>query len=146
MNLATQDIFNTYEICIRMDKNENEVRKVVEAWEKSIQDGDIEGILAQHTHEVVMFDVPEPLQNVGLEAYKKTWDVFFKYNSGGKDSFGLVDLKITASDTVAFCHALLKIGGPEPECRLTIGLKKIDGIWYIMHEHHSAPFALPDEN
>ena len=131
---------------MRMDQNENEVLKVVGAWVKSIQDGDIEGILVQHTYDVVMFDVPEPLQNVGLEAYKKTWDVFFQYNRGGDGSFVLVDLKITASDTVAFCHALLRIGGAEPECRLTIGLKKFNGMWYIIHEHHSAPFALPDEN
>jgi len=128
-----------------MNQNEVDIRKVVEVWVKAIQDHDIKGILAQHTHDIVMFDVPVPLQNLGLEAYKKTWDIFFQYNPGGEDSFVLVDLKITASDTVAFCHALLKIGGTEPECRLTIGLKKINGIWYIVHEHHSAPFALPDE-
>lgn len=128
-----------------MNKNDAEIRKLVEDWAQAIRDGDMGGILKNHTSDVVMFDVPVPLQNIGLDAYKKTWDVFFKYSPGGDGSFELIDLKITSNDTVAFCHALLRIGRSEPECRLTIGLQKINGEWCIVHEHHSAPFDIPEE-
>jgi ketosteroid isomerase-like protein len=102
----------------------------------------MDGILARHIKDLVMFDVPPPLQSKGIEAYKKTWDLFFQYSPGGEGSFNLEELKITAGDTVAFCHALLRIGGGEgPECRLTIGLQKVAGEWLIAHEHHSAPSA-----
>jgi ketosteroid isomerase-like protein len=47
-------------------------------------------------------------------AYKKTWDLFFEYSPGGEGSFDLVELKITAGETIAFCHALLRIGGETP--------------------------------
>jgi ketosteroid isomerase-like protein len=50
------------------------------------------------------------------------------------------ELKITAGDTVAFCHALLIAGNAKkPQGRLTIGLKKVRGKWFITHEHHSYP-------
>lgn len=98
-------------------------------------------ILAHHTTDIVMFDVPIPLQSVGIEAYKKTWDLFFQYNPEGEGSFELIDLKIAASETVAFCHALLRISGAEPECRLTIGLQKIKEKWCIGHELHSGAIS-----
>jgi ketosteroid isomerase-like protein len=128
-----------------MEQNNLEIRKLVEEWAQAIRDCNMEGILKNHSSDVLMFDVPVPLQNVGLEAYKKTWDIFFRYNEGGEGSFELVDLNITSSETVAFCHALLRIGRPDPECRLTIGLQKINGKWCIVHEHHSAPFSLPEK-
>jgi ketosteroid isomerase-like protein len=122
------------------NSNESQIRKVIESWAKAVRDGDIEGILAHHSKDLVMFDVPHPLQSKGIEAYKKTWDLFFQYSPGGEGSFNLEELKITSGDTVAFCHALLIIGGAkEPQCRLTIGLRKVGGEWLIAHEHHSAP-------
>ncbi len=57
--------------------------------------------------------------------------------------FVIEDLAITAGETVAFATGLLRIGGSkEPVCRLTLGLKKIDGKWMIAHEHHSAPHEI----
>jgi ketosteroid isomerase-like protein len=128
-----------------METDSELVRKLVEDWAQAIRDGNMQGILKDHSSDVLMFDVPVPLQNAGLEAYKNTWDIFFHYNDGGEGSFELVNLKVTTSDTVAFCHALLRIGGPDPECRLTICLQKMGGKWTIVHEHHSAPFSLPDK-
>jgi ketosteroid isomerase-like protein len=128
-----------------MDQSNAEILTIIEDWAQAIRDGDMEGILKNHSSDVVMFDVPMPLQNIGLDAYKKTWELFFRYSQGGEGSFELVDLEITSSDTVAFCHALLRIGRLEPECRLTIGLKKIGVNWCIVHEHHSAPFDIPDK-
>lgn len=92
-----------------------------------------------------MFDVPMPLQHIGLDAYRKTRELFFRYSPRGEGSFELIDLKIVSGDSVAFCYALLQIGGREPECRLTLGLQKINDKWYIVHEHHSAPFPIHEE-
>jgi ketosteroid isomerase-like protein len=110
---------------------------VIESWAKAVRDVDIEGILARHTDDIVMFDVPPPLQWRGKEAYRKTWELFFKYSSGGEGSFDLRELEITAGDSVAFAHALLDVAGST--ARLTIGLRKVGGDWLIAHEHHSYP-------
>lgn len=119
---------------------EEKIRAVIRQWEKSIQDGDMTGILASHTEDILMFDVPEPIQSTGLQEYQKTWELFFRYGAPGSDVFIIEDLRIAAGSDVAFASGLLRIGGSQvPKCRLTIGLKKLQGNWLIAHEHHSAP-------
>ncbi len=92
-----------------------------------------------------MFDVPPPIQSKGIEAYKKTWDVFFAWS---KDScvFDISEMNITAGQDVAFATAMMHCAGTEAngdqielDFRLTIGLRKIGGRWIVMHEHHSIP-------
>jgi ketosteroid isomerase-like protein len=117
--------------------SETEVRKVIEAWAKAVRDLDIDGILAHHTEDVLMFDVPPPVQVKGLQKYRQTWDLFFKHSAGGEGSFSLRDLHVTAGDTVAFAHALLDVSGST--ARLSIGLTKVGDQWFIAHEHHSYP-------
>lgn len=123
--------------------NQIQIREIIKQWEEAVCSGDIKGILANHTKDIIMFDVPEPLQSKGLAAYKKTWDLFYRYGAPSKDIFIIEDLKITAGNDVAFATGLLRIGGSKkPICRLTLGLKKIRGKWLIAHEHNSAPHKL----
>jgi len=125
------------------DLNENQIRSLIENWAKAVRNGDMKGIIAHHTDDIIMFDVPFPLQSKGIDEYKKTWDLFFKYSPGGEGSFNITELKIISGENIAFAHGLLLIGGEKsPSCRLTIGLKKIGGKWLIAHEHHSAPVKL----
>jgi uncharacterized protein (TIGR02246 family) len=120
--------------------NEVQIRRLVNDWARAVRARDMDGVLAHHAKDMVMFDVPSPLQSKGIEAYEKTWDLFFENVLDGAGSFNLDELRITAGDAVAFCHALLIIGGAKkPTGRLTIGLKKVRGKWLIMHEHHSYP-------
>jgi ketosteroid isomerase-like protein len=126
--------------------DEADIESVICYWERAIQSGDMDGILANHSDSVLMFDGPEPLQSVGLDEYRKTWELFFRYGAPSREVFVLEDLRITASDKVAFATALLRIGGSsEPVCRLTLGLTKRNGTWQIVHEHHSAPHKLKSE-
>lgn len=122
---------------------EDEVRTVIRNWERAIQQGDIEAILAHHDIDVVMYDVPEPLQSRGLDAYRQTWELFFRFGTPGPELFVIEDLFIAAGDDVAFAFGPLRIGGSDkPVCRLTLGLQKRAGEWLIRHEHHSAPHKL----
>ena len=107
--------------------NEHEIRRLVEEWAAAVRAMDTEGAVAHHADDMVMFDVPLPLQSRGLEEYRKTWELFFGNNRGGPGSFEVSDLHIAASDTVAFCHALLNIFGST--ARLTMGLRKERGQW-----------------
>lgn len=125
--------------------SQDPVRKVIRQWEKAIQAGEMNGILANHTRDVLMFDVPEPLQSRGIAEYRKTWELFFSYGSPGDEAFVIEDLRITAGSDVAFATGLLRIGGSKkPVCRLTLGLKKRRSQWLIAHEHHSTPHRLDD--
>jgi len=117
--------------------NESQIRQLVEDWAQAVRAKDMKRVLAYHADDIVMFDVPLPLQSRGIDEYKKTWDLFFANNRGGPGSFDVTELQITASDTVAYCHALLNIF--DSTARLTIGLRKERGQWLIGHEHHSYP-------
>ncbi len=92
-----------------MDTNEDQIRTLVENWAKAVRAQDMEGAVAHHSADIVMFDVPEPLQWIGIDEYRKTWELFFANSPGGPGSFDLAELQITAADKVAWCHALIKV-------------------------------------
>ena len=126
-------------------EDEAAVRAVVETWLAAIRRRDIEGILQNHSPDIVMFDVPPPFQSRGLEAYRTTWDLFYSSTSVPV-LFKPTEMSITASANVAFVVATMRCAGSkgneEPEgldFRLTMGLRKIDDRWTIIHEHHSVP-------
>ena len=52
---------------------ELQVRTLVESWSAAARAHDIPAILAHHEQDIVMFDLPPPLQLKGIEEYKKTW-------------------------------------------------------------------------
>ncbi len=91
-----------------------------------------------------MYDVPEPFQSKGIDAYRDTWDTFF---SGTKPGiFDIQDLTVFAGDDTAFCFGAMKCFAKtaaedytELDFRLTVGLQKVGGKWMIVHEHHSIP-------
>ena len=93
-----------------------------------------------------MFDVPPPDNGVrGIAAYRSTWPPFFEWQAKGA-SFELVELDVVAGSDVAFAYALLRCGMPEEfekdpdnRLRLTLGLRKDDESWVVVHEHHSFP-------
>ena len=121
------------------------IRTLIERWAKAVHEGDMEGVLADHSSDIVMFDVPPPDDGVrGLDAYRETWPPFFAWQKDA--SFEIVSLDITHGDDVAFAYALLRCGTPEDfakdpdnRLRLTIGLRKEGGRWVVTHEHHSFP-------
>jgi len=119
--------------------NENQIRTLVENWAAAVRARDLGGAVAHHANDIVMFDVPLPLQSRGLDDYKKTWELFFANNRGGAGSFEVTDIHIAAGDTVAYCHALLTIF--DSTARLTMGLRKESGEWVVAHEHHSYPLT-----
>lgn len=125
--------------------NEAAIRELVQSWARAVRAKDLDGILANHSTDILMFDVPPPLQSKGIEAYKKTWELFFSW-SNDPVVFDIKDMDIIAGSDVAFVAALMRCAGTEKngerielEFRLTIGLRRIGDQWMVLHEHHSIP-------
>ena len=128
-----------------MKTAERDIRALVERWAAAVQAKDLDGVLADHSDDVVMFDVPPPNEVRGIKAYSKTWPPFFEWLRRGA-VFELVSLEVTAGDDVAYATGLLRCGteedlrkDPDNRLRLTIGLRKEGERWIIAHEHHSFP-------
>lgn len=127
-----------------MTENEQEIRSLIERWAEAVHAGDLGAVLAKHSADIVMFDVPPPEQGVrGLDAYRGTWPPFFEWQQSGA-TFEIESLEVTAGDDVAFAWALLLCGTaadheahPDHRLRLTLGLRREDGVWAVAHEHHS---------
>ena len=131
-----------------MRDDAGQIRTLIERWAAAVHRGDMDGVLADHSDDIVMFDVPPPHDGVrGIEAYRETWPAFFEWQARGA-SFEIVSLEVTAGDDVAYAHALLRCGTPQElaerpasRLRLTLGLRKEPGRWVVTHEHHSFPHA-----
>jgi ketosteroid isomerase-like protein len=86
------------------------------------------------------------------QSAEKIWVGFFStistFFSWARDPvvFSINEMDITAGDDVAFVTALMRCAGTEADgqaieldFRLTIGLRRIDSQWVVVHEHHSIP-------
>jgi uncharacterized protein (TIGR02246 family) len=138
-----------HEEASHVSEDEAAVRTIITNWARAVHAGNMDGVLADHADDIVMFDVPPPASGVrGIAAYRETWPPFFEWQASGA-SFDIVSLEVTAGGDVAFAHALLRCGtaeeleaDPENYLRLTVGLRKQGGQWVVTHEHHS--FASKD--
>jgi ketosteroid isomerase-like protein len=126
-------------------QDEMDIHALIEKWAKAVREENLEGIRADHDTGILMFDVPPPFSSQGLDAYMATWGTFFSC-AEKPVAFDFHDVKITAGKDVAFATATGRCVDVNPkghrevlEFRLTMGLKKMDGRWRVMHEHHSLP-------
>jgi ketosteroid isomerase-like protein len=125
--------------------DEQQIRELIERWATAAHVGDLDVVLANHSADIVMFDVPPPFDGIhGIDAYRDSWPPFFEWQKGA--CFEIETLEITVGVDVAFAHALLRCGtpqdlaaNPENRLRLTVGLTKEAGGWIVQHEHHSFP-------
>ncbi len=128
--------------------DEAAIREVITGWVEAIQAQDLEGVLVDHDPNIVMFDVPPPYNGVrGIDEYGKSWSPFFEWLRQGAQ-FQLLELDVVAGTDVAFAYGLLRCGtpaefeaNPDNRLRITVGLRKDDGRWVVVHEHHSFPMA-----
>jgi uncharacterized protein (TIGR02246 family) len=125
--------------------DDDEIRDLITGWIASVRSGDLEGVLARHDPDIVMFDVPPPFRGVrGIDEYRESWGPFFEWLGQG----AVFDLDVVAGADGAFAYARLRRGmladfdsEPDNRLRVTAGLCKRDGHWVVTHEHHSFPMA-----
>jgi ketosteroid isomerase-like protein len=128
--------------------DETIIRDLFTRWVESIRSQDLNGVLTDHDPNIVMFDVPPPYNGVrGIDEYRESWPPFFEWLNRGAQ-FELLELDVVAGVDVAFAYALLRCGAqtefeanPDNRLRITVGLRKNDERWIVVHEHHSFPMV-----
>jgi uncharacterized protein (TIGR02246 family) len=123
-----------------MSTDGEEIRGLIADWEKAIRAGDLDGLLARHADDVVMFDVAPPLCHRGLASFRDAWQPFL--DGGPHKQFQIGELALHVGAEVAFAHALARTDNDDAfAVRVTLGFEKRRGHWTIVHEHHSAPIT-----
>ena len=136
---------NNHQSRLQSTPDQLAISDLIERWSKGVRDQDRAAIRQDHDADILMFDVPPPFQSRGIDEYMATWDTFFSF-AEKPVRFDFTNIEITAGPEVAFatavghCVTIGRDGRREPlDFRLTMGLRKIDGRWHVMHEHHSLP-------
>ena len=112
------------------------VRDLLERWAAAVRAKNMSEILANHSPEFLMFDVPPPFESRGLAAYEDTWRLFYS-NQPDPVAFDIKWLEVVAGDDVAFAFAHMQCVEPTEKVqrtpldfRLTVGLRKV-----MSHDH-----------
>ena len=123
-----------------------QIRQLIDHWVKALHAKDINGLMAHHATDILLFDAVPPLQYKGAEAYRNNWERCFPCFQG-PIGCEIRELSITAGDDVAFSHSLNQIRGTTTTgenfatwLRVTVCYRKLDGQWTVTHEHVSVPF------
>jgi ketosteroid isomerase-like protein len=103
-------------------------------------------LAAREADDVVSFDVLRPLNARGKDAVaQKTQAWFDSYASA--IIYDVDQLEIHASEDVAFCSFVYHVSGTLASgdavsmwVRATLGLRRIDGDWRIVHDHEAVPW------
>lgn len=123
-----------------------QVRSTIDAWVQAIRTKDAPGVAACQTVDFVQFDFAPPLQTIGpnpegLQDWFATWR--------GPIGYELTELRVTAGEDIAFCHALIHMTGSRTDgshsdvwFRNTLGLRKLGDTWKIAHGHESVPMHM----
>ena len=78
--------------------DETQIKALLETWADAVRRHDVPAILAHHEPDMVMFDLPPPLQRKGIEAYEQTCDLLFRYHKPGT-AFDIQELAVIAGQT-----------------------------------------------
>ena len=127
-------------------KTEEKIRQMIDEWISAVKDKDVDRLMALYADDVVVYDVPPPLQQRGAEAHRQNFEKWFA-GMPGRTTSAIRDLRIVAGETIAFAHCLSHISNARPDgkagvdnwVRVTVCFEKRDGAWLVTHEHTSMP-------
>jgi PhnB protein len=126
--------------------SEAEIRTLIEARSAALRRKDAKGVVARQTDDFVLYSLAPPLRTAesgteGLDAWFATWD--------GPIGYEIHDLGIAADGDVGFCHGFARMTGTKTDgvkvdlwFRITLGLRRSEEGWAIVHEHESVPFYM----
>jgi uncharacterized protein (TIGR02246 family) len=128
--------------------DETAILELMDGYVDAILASDAERIASHYAPDIRAFDAIAQLQFKGVEAYRKHWEACLAMCASEGLTFELHQPAVEVSGDVAFGHWLCRCGpGPDESGkdrsgwqRGTIGFRKTQGKWVIVHEHWSAPF------
>jgi ketosteroid isomerase-like protein len=120
---------------------------LVEARVAAVAAKDVEALVAQYAEDVTLFDALGPLRDTGREVERARLREWFGAYRSAID-LRIEDLEVVADGDVAFAHYLFRVKGTMVDgtdvdmwVRSTVGFRRGEDGWKIVHEHSSVPFT-----
>jgi uncharacterized protein (TIGR02246 family) len=124
-----------------------EIRQRLDTLVQAIRDKDIEALMSHYAPDIVAYDLMPPPAVHGADAYRKNFERWFA-SMEGPIQYEISDLRVSMSDSHAFCHCLGHVQGTRAAegktdywVRVTTCFQKANGQWLVGHEHVSMPAA-----
>jgi ketosteroid isomerase-like protein len=125
---------------------ENEIRTLIENRVQAVREKNVDKAMQFFTANVLSFDVVGPLRFSGAATIRQRVEEWFG-SFEGPIGFDVDELNISASGDVAYSHSLNHVNAAKTDgktldmwWRSTVGYRKLNGGWVILHEHNSVPF------
>jgi uncharacterized protein (TIGR02246 family) len=126
------------------DNDQAQVRECLNKWTQALHAKDLGALMALYAPDTIAFDLMPPSQ-VDASHYRKNLERWLTGMSSPIE-YEIHDLRIVASDDVAFSHNLGHVKGTRANgenadywVRVTVGFRKQDGRWLVIHDHVSMP-------
>lgn len=128
------------------DTPEQELRDLVAERVAAVHAKDPDPLAARQAEDMLAYDVLPPLRRRGsAEVVKRTRAWFDGYATD--IGYEVHELEVTAGADVGFCTFLYHVSGTlttgaevDMWVRATLGCRRVDGRWLIVHDHESVPF------
>lgn len=128
------------------ENDETAIRQIIDARAKAVGTGDVDAMMTHFADDVTIFDLVDPLRREG-KASSRERAVQWQATYDRPPTWENRDVSITADGDVAFSHALSHVTGKlktgadiDMWFRTTLGFRRINGTWLIVHDHGSSPF------
>ena len=126
--------------------DEAQIRQVIADCTSALCAKDLDRLMSHYATDVTVFDVKPPFQTKGAAAWQRTWEACLPYFPSSFQT-ETRDLSIIVNGYLALAHWLWRFTGMEKDhpamqtwMRATVGYKRQQGRWQIVHEHASVPF------
>ena len=129
----------------QIEPGDSAVRERIEAVARAIREKNVDALMTNYAHDVVVYDVYPPLDVRGADEYRRNFERWFSKVRGNID-YEMRGLHVTTAGRHAFCHCLTHVTATTQAgslmdywVRVTNELELRDGEWRITHEHVSMP-------
>jgi len=124
------------------------IRQRIDEVVNALRARDIDRVMSFYAPDLVSFDLTPPLRYAGADNKRRAWqEVFAAYPE--RFDYEVRDLTVTTQGDLAFVHSVNHVSGTLASghatdlwVRWTACLRRIDGVWLVVHDHVSVPADL----
>ncbi|HHP7246014.1 MAG TPA: YybH family protein [Elainellaceae cyanobacterium] len=127
---------------------EVQIRQRINTWIAALRAKDVDALMAHYAPNLLLYDLDPPLVHHGADTYRKSWQEWFA-SIQGDVGYEIRNLSLSVGDDVAFSTSVNQMSGMQITgeqfniwVRMTVGYRKQDDQWRVVHEHISVPFYM----